>query len=254
MPQHAFMYGLPYDYYTKHNIRRYGFHGTSHKYLVDQASRMLDIPADELNIITCHLGNGSSMTAVKNGTSYDTSMGLTPLEGLLMGTRSGDLDPAVPLHLQHTLNAAPKDMDTVLNKKSGLLGIAGSSDLRAVIEKADAGDDRAQLALDMWVYRVRKYLGAYTAALAGRVHAIVFSAGIGENSSRLRSLICRDLLALNISLDDHKNKSAVGGMRADVSAPDSKVKLLVIPTDEELSIAQQTVDVVSQKYSGPMAA
>lgn len=246
MPPKAYMYGIPYDYYTQHKIRRYGFHGTSHKYLVETAASMLGKRPQQTNAITCHLGNGSSIAAVKNGISVDTTMGLTPLEGLVMGTRSGDMDPAVPLHLMNTLGLSAKEMDTILNKKSGLLGVCGHNDLRAIIDSKAAGDERAALALDMFVYRVRKYIGAYSAALSGRVDALVFSAGIGENSSIIRGLICEDMQAMGVSIDDSKNKATVGGAQGDISAPDSRMRVLVVPTDEELSIAQQTLDVVSK--------
>eukprot|EP00775_Hariotina_reticulata_P003387 gene3387-3660_t len=241
MPDFAFMYGLPYEYYQQHHIRRYGFHGTSHKYLVETAAEMLGKKPEQLNAITCHLGNGSSITAVKNGLSVDTSMGLTPLEGLVMGTRSGDMDPAVPLHMMNTLKLSTKEMDTILNKKSGLLGIAGNNDLRTIIADKEAGDVRAQLALNMFVYRVRKYIGAYSAALSGNVDTVVFSAGIGENSIIIRGLICDDFKGMGIALDDMKNQEMVNGQQGDISAADSKVKVLVVPTDEELSIAQQTL-------------
>eukprot|EP00882_Tetradesmus_deserticola_P013158 GHRQ01013954.1.p1 GENE.GHRQ01013954.1~~GHRQ01013954.1.p1 ORF type:complete len:415 (+),score=167.05 GHRQ01013954.1:498-1742(+) len=246
MPAKAYMYGLPYDYYTQHQIRRYGFHGTSHKYLVQTAAGMLGKSVQQTNAITCHLGNGSSIAAVQNGVSVDTSMGLTPLEGLVMGTRSGDMDPAVPLHLMSSLGLSAKEMDAILNKKSGLLGVCGHSDLRAVVERKAAGDERAALALDMFVYRVRKYIGAYCAALSGRVDALVFSAGIGENSSAVRALVCEDMQAMGIAIDDGKNKATVGGVQGDISAPDSHIRVLVVPTDEELCIAQQTLDVVSR--------
>lgn len=246
MPDTAFMYGLPYEWYTQHAIRRYGFHGTSHKYLVETAAQMLGKPPQQVNAITCHLGNGSSIAAVRNGVSVDTSMGLTPLEGLVMGTRSGDMDPAVPLHMMSTLDLSAREMDTVLNKKAGLFGVSGHSDLRAIIERKEEGDARARLALDMFVYRVRKYIGAYSAALCGRVDALVFSAGIGENSSIIRGLICEDFKAMGIAIDDAANRATVGGEQGDISAGDSRIRVLVIPTDEELSIAQQTLQVVDE--------
>mmetsp|Transcript_4480 Transcript_4480/g.9637 ORF Transcript_4480/g.9637 Transcript_4480/m.9637 type:complete len:421 (+) Transcript_4480:106-1368(+) len=249
MPPTAYMYGLPYDMYEKLAIRRYGFHGTSHQYLVDQAARMLGKPTDKVNLITCHLGNGSSVTAVKEGRSVDTSMGMTPLEGLLMGTRSGDVDPAVVLHIQNQLQLSTKDTDTLLNKKSGLLGICGHSDLRPVIDLAAKGDARASLALDMFVYRVRKYIGAYTVALDGRVDALVFSAGIGENSAFIRTLICRNLRGMGIELDEVRNNAAVGGRQDDVAVSAARVRTLVIPTDEELAIAQQAMQVVARVTS-----
>jgi len=244
MPDYAYMYALPMEFYTKHNIRRYGFHGTSHKYLVQQAAVMMGKNVNDLNCITCHLGNGSSITAVKNGHSVDTTMGMTPLEGLIMGTRAGDIDPAIPLHMANQLGISTKEIDSMLNKKSGLLGICGHSDLRTVIDMAAAGDKVGQLALNMFVYRVRKYIGAYTAALDGMVDCIIYSAGIGENSSIIRRLLNKNFEGMGILVDDEKNKLAVGGVQMDISAPGSKVKVLVIPTDEELSIAQQTLEVV----------
>lgn len=244
MPPHAFMYGLPYDLYEKHLIRRYGFHGTSHKYLVETAASMLNKSVDSLNVISCHLGNGSSITAVKNGQSVDTTMGMTPLEGLLMGTRSGDIDPAIPLFLMNQMKLTTKDCDSLLNKKSGLLGVCGNNDLRTVIELKEKGDFRGTLALNMFVYRIRKYIGAYMATLEGKVDAVIFSAGIGENSSYIRRLILDNLEGLGISCDDSKNKECVGGKEGNIASPGSKIAVLVIPTDEELSIAQQTLQVV----------
>lgn len=246
MPPHAYMYALPYELYEKHSIRRYGFHGTSHKYLVEQAAEMLNKPIDQVNVITCHLGSGSSMAAVKGGKSVDTTMGLTPLEGLIMGTRSGDLDPALVLFLQNQLKLSTKDTDTLLNKKSGLLGVAGAADLRSVIEMNEKGDARGALALSMWVYRIRKYIGAYTAALQGNVDAVIFSAGIGENSSYLRNMLLDGMNGMGLNLDKSKNEATVGGKAGDIAVDGSKVKLLVIPTDEELSIAKQTLQVVSK--------
>lgn len=245
MPPHAFMYGLPYDLYEKHYIRRYGFHGTSHKYLVETAATMLNKPKGKLNVISCHLGNGSSITAVKNGESVDTSMGMTPLEGLVMGTRSGDLDPAVVLHIMNQLKLTSKDTDTLLNKKSGLLGVCGHNDLRTIIDLKEKGDFKGTLALNMFVYRIKKYIGAYMAALGGDVDAVLFSAGIGENSSIIRRLILENMEGMGLVMDDSKNIECVGGKEGDISHPSSKVKLLVIPTDEELSIAQQTIEVVN---------
>lgn len=247
MPPHAYMYGLPYEMYEKHAIRRYGFHGTSHGYLAKQAASMMNKPLEKLNAITCHLGNGSSMAAIKNGLCVDTSMGLTPLEGLMMGTRCGDLDPAVVLHLQNQLKLNTKDTDTLMNKKSGLLGIAGNNDLRSVIKLRDEGNAKGKLALDMFVYRVRKYIGAYTAALDGNVDTVIFSAGIGENSSIVRGLVCDNLKGMGIEVDAAKNQAAVGGKGGDISTAGSKVRVLVVPTDEELAIAQQTLQVVAEE-------
>ncbi|KAI8466299.1 MAG: acetate kinase [Monoraphidium minutum] len=253
LPPHAYMYALPLDYYKKHAIRRYGFHGTSHMYLAETAAAMLGRPAGQLNAITCHLGNGSSLTAVEGGRSVDTTMGLTPLEGLVMGTRAGDVDPAIPLHMMRTLGLGAADMDTVLNKKSGLLGLCGDNDLRSVIERRAKGDPEASLAMDVFVYRVRKYIGAYTVSLGGHVDAIVFSAGIGENSALVRGLICEGLERVGVAIDAAANAEMVGGRQGVISTPDSRVKVLVIPTDEEQSIAQQTLNVVMAD-GGPAAA
>lgn len=228
LPPQAFMYALPMDYYKKHAIRRYGFHGTSHKYLAETAAAMLGRPVGQLNAITCHLGNGSSVTAVEAGRSIDTSMGLTPLEGLVMGTRAGDIDPAVPLHMMRTLGLSAAEMDSVLNKKSGLLGLCGDNDLRAVIERRAKGDPEAAMAMDVFVYRVRKYVGAYTMALNGHVDAIVFSAGIGENSALVRALICDGLGRIGISIDADANAQMVGGRQGVISTPDSRDRKSVV--------------------------
>ncbi|KAG2454195.1 hypothetical protein HYH02_001230 [Chlamydomonas schloesseri] len=244
MPPESYVYGLPYDMYENHKIRRYGFHGTSHKYLVEQAAAMLGKDVSQTNVITCHLGNGSSVAAVRGGQCVDTSMGMTPLEGLLMGTRCGDIDPAVVLYIQNQLGLSATETDTLLNKKSGLLGLTGSNDLRTVIEGAGKGEARSQLGLDMFVRRVRKYIGAYMAVLDGQVDAVVFSAGIGENSALVRGLICERMQALGISVDKDANAAAVGGKQADISGPGARIRTLVIPTDEELSIAQQTLQLV----------
>ncbi|GIL44892.1 hypothetical protein Vafri_2348 [Volvox africanus] len=255
MPSHAFMYGLPYELYEKHKIRRYGFHGTSHKYLVEQAAGMLGKPVLETNVITCHLGNGSSIAAIRGGQCIDTTMGMTPLEGLLMGTRCGDLDPAVVLFIQKQLNLSVQDTDTLMNKKSGLLGLTGSNDLRAVIEGAQRGEPRSELGLAMFVYRVQKYIGAYWAALGGKVDAVVFSAGIGENSSIIRGLILGPLKGMGLELDVATNNATVGGRCGDIAAASSRCRLLVIPTDEELCIAEQTLEVVGfPKPTGATAA
>lgn len=244
MPPKAYMYGLPYDLYDKHAIRRYGFHGTSHQFLAQQATGMLGIPMEKLNAISCHLGAGSSIAAIKGGKSIDTTMGMTPLEGLLMASRCGDLDPAVVLHLQNTLGMTTQQVDTLMNRKSGLLGLCGASDVRAVLQKKSEGDFKAGLALDMLVYRVRKYIGAYAAALDGDVHAIMFSAGIGENSAVVRELICQGLQNLGIELSPSVNAKTIG-TQADISAPGSKVRVLVVPTDEELAVAQQAAHLIA---------
>ncbi|MBR5383837.1 MAG: acetate kinase [Clostridia bacterium] len=252
MPPKAYLYGVPYKYYVNLHVRRYGFHGTSHRYVSKRAAEFLGKKAEDMRIITCHLGNGSSMCAVDHGKCIDTSMGITPLEGVVMGTRSGSLDPAV---LQFIMNNAKderglpeiKDIDdmlNVLNKKSGLLGISGiSSDMRDVDAAADAGDKRAQIARDMLIYGIRKYIGAYAAAMGG-VDAIVFTAGIGENGVELREKVMQGFEYMGAKLDPEKNK--VRGEERDISAEDSKVKVLVIPTNEEIVIARDTLELVTK--------
>jgi acetate kinase len=232
------MYALPYKFYEDHDIRRYGAHGTSHKFVAQQVANELDQPLEDLKIITCHLGNGASLTAVKNGESYDTSMGLTPLEGLVMGTRCGDIDPAAVPFIMDKEDLSPHEMDDLMNNQSGLLGVSGvSSDMRDIEEAAQAGNQRAQLALDMFVQRVKKYIGAYTAEMNG-VDAIVFTAGIGENAVELRENICSGLDYLGIEIDSAKND--VRGVTTEISTQDSDVDLYVLPTNEELVIARDT--------------
>lgn len=238
MPAHAFIYGLPYEMYKNHEIRRYGFHGTSHKYVAQRAAELCGRPLEDLKIITCHLGNGASITAVKGGKSVDTSMGFTPLEGLLMGTRSGDIDPALPFYLMKKLNMTNDEVNELLNKKSGVLGISGvSSDFRDLEQAAEAGNERAQLALTAFNYRVIKYIGAYAAAMNG-VDALVFTAGLGENSATTREEICQSLSFLGVEIDKEKNN--VRGKEVDVSTEASRVRVLLIPTNEELMIARDT--------------
>lgn len=242
IPKKAFLYGLPYELYEKYRIRKYGFHGTSHKYVSMKAAEMLGKPLSESKIITCHLGNGSSITAVKDGKSIETSMGFTPLEGLLMGTRSGNLDPAVVTFIMDKEKLSADQVNDYLNKKSGVLGISGvSSDFRDIEAAASQGNSRAQLALDMFAYVVRNYIGAYATVLNG-VDAIVFTAGIGENSITMREAIMRDLDYLGAEIDPEKNN--VRGKQADVSKDGVICHVLVIPTNEELMIAQETVDIV----------
>ena len=236
MPQHAFMYGVPYGYYEKYKVRRYGFHGTSHYFVSRRAAEMLGQPIERPKIITCHLGNGSSITAVDGGKSVDTSMGFTPLAGVLMGTRSGDVDPALLPFIAKTEKMGMDEIDMLLNKKSGLLGISGiSSDLRDVEDAALKGDKRAQLAANMLNYDIKKFVGAYAAAMGG-VDVLVFTAGVGENSSPTRAAVCEGLEFLGIKIDPEKN--AVRGKEADISAADSRVRVLVIPTNEELMSAR----------------
>ena len=245
MPPEAYMYALPYELYTKNHVRRYGFHGTSYRYLTHHTAAALGKDPSQLNAIICHLGAGSSMCAVQGGESVDTTMGMTPLEGLMMGTRCGDVDPALPVWLQQELGMSASEVDTLLNKKSGFLGLAGNVDLRSVLEAEAAGDVRARLAVNVFVRRVRKYIGAYWMHLNGDVDAIVFSAGIGENSGLLRRRICGGMRWAGLDLDEAKNErvTAPHGVE-EVQSDVSRVKVLVIPTDEELSIAQQTLEVV----------
>lgn len=241
MPDYAYMYAIPYEFYEKYKIRRYGFHGTSHKYVSKVAADLLGKPYKDLKIITCHLGNGASVTAVKNGKSVDTSMGYTPLEGLVMGTRSGDLDPAIVTYLVTKAGYTAEEVNNILNKKSGFLGLSGvSSDSRDLEEAANSGNKRAQLALNAFYYRIKKYIGAYAAAMGG-VDAIVFTAGIGENSSLAREKVCEGLEFLGIKIDKKKNN--VRGKAVDISANDSKVKIFLIPTNEELAIARETKEI-----------
>lgn len=243
VPRHAYVYALPYEFYTKHRVRRYGFHGTSHRYVALQAAKLLGKKPGEINVITVHLGNGCSMTAVRGGKSVDTSMGLTPLEGLVMGTRSGDIDPAIAFFLARKEGLDLSAIDRTLNQESGLLGISGvSSDMREVMHAAGEGDERARLALEVFTYRVRKYIGAYWAVL-GTLDAVVFTGGIGENSGTVRRMACEDLEALGIEIDEKKNQEC-GDEDADVSTGNSRVRVLVIPTNEELMIARDTVQAI----------
>jgi acetate kinase len=239
IPPHAYRYAVPEKYYAEHRVRRYGFHGTSHGYVARQAAEFLGRPLESLNLITLHLGNGASAAAIAGGRSIDTSMGLTPLEGLMMGTRSGDLDPAVVFFLARQAGLSIDELDSVLNRQSGLKGIAGQNDMREVCALADAGNAQAALALEMYAYRIKKYIGAYYAAL-GRVDAVIFTAGIGEHAPRIRELACRDLSGLGIELSADLNTAPGHGIRA-IHTPASRVSVLVVPTDEELEIAEQTV-------------
>ena len=244
MPKTAYMYGVPYEFYEKYHIRRYGFHGTSHRFVSARAIELLGLKGKESKIIVCHLGNGSSLSAVVNGKCVDTSMGLTPLEGVLMGTRSGDLDPAVVECIANNEHLTPTETLNLLNKKSGLLGLSGvSSDMRDVYNAADEGNERAQMTLDIWAYRVKKYIGAYAAAMGG-LDAVIFTAGIGENDKRSRASVCEGLEFMGIKLDPEKNN--IRGIEAEISAADSKVKVWVIPTNEELAIARDTLELVTK--------
>lgn len=235
----AFLYGLPYECYEKYKVRRYGFHGTSHSFVSKRAISLLGLDPDNSRVIVCHLGNGASISAVKNGRSVDTSMGLTPLEGLVMGTRSGDIDPAIIEYLAHAMDKSLEEVMTLLNKESGVYGISGvSSDFRDLEAAADQGNERAQLAQDVFGYRVAKYIGAYTAAMNG-VDAIVFTAGLGENNGVMREYICSYLGYLGVEIDAKEN--AVRGEEKVVSTANSKVTVMVVPTNEELAIARETV-------------
>lgn len=242
LPEHAYLYALPYQYYRRHKIRRYGFHGTSHRYVAFRYRLIRNIPRDQVNIITIHLGNGCSATAIRGGNSIDTSMGLTPLEGLVMGTRSGDLDPLILEFLSTKEGMSLAEVESLLNKQSGLLGISGlTHDMRELLAEAKENHDRrAILAIEIFCYRVRKYIGSYLAAMGG-ADAIVFTGGIGENSAEIRGRICDGLEWMGIRLDPSRNGSAVGGAEALVSDDGSQVGIYVIPTDEELLIARDTV-------------
>jgi len=239
IPPHAYRYALPDRLYTDHQVRRYGFHGTSHYYVAKRAATQLGKPLDSVNLITLHLGNGASAAAIKQGKSIDTSMGMTPLEGLIMGTRCGDLDPSIPFHLQRTMNLSSQDLEAMLNEESGLKGICGANDMREVHRLTDAGNEQARLALDMYCYRIKKYIGAYYAAL-GHLDAIVFTGGIGENDSQVRALCCSDLASLGIQIEERSNLQADAGVSA-IQSDDSRVAVLVVPTDEELEIAMECV-------------
>ncbi len=242
MPAYAYMYALPYEAYEKYGIRRYGFHGTSHRYVARRACDFLGLDYEAQRIITCHIGNGGSITAVKDGKSVDTSMGLTPVEGLMMGTRCGDVDPAALLYIQQKEGFSTADMQKLINKKSGVLGVSGvSSDMRDIENAVAAGHKRAQLALDMYEYRITKYIGAYTAALGG-VDVIVFTGGVGENQTGTREKICRQLEFLGIDFDAEKNKTR--GEEIELTRQGSKVRVVVIPTDEEYMIACDTAALV----------
>ena len=245
MPPESYIYALPYEYYKKYGIRRYGFHGTSHKYVAERAADILNVNLDDLKIITCHLGNGASVSAIKRGRCIDTSMGFTPLEGLVMGTRSGDIDPAIVNFISDKEGLSQDEANEILNKKSGVLGISGvSSDFRDIEAAAEEGNERALLALKVFAHKVRFYIGAYIAEMNG-VDAIVFTAGVGENDIAMRDIICNDLGNLNIKLDLVKNK--VRGKELIISRDDSRVKIILIPTNEELMIARDTYNIVTKK-------
>ena len=247
MPAHAYIYAVPYEWFEKYGLRRYGFHGTSHLYVSKRAAVLLGKPYKECNIITLHIGNGVSITAIKNGISIDTSMGFTPLEGAVMGTRSGDIDPAIVPFICKMENKTPEQVENILNKSGGLKGITTKYTDRRDIEKAALlGDNKAQLSIDIEAYRLKKYIGSYTAAL-GRVDAIVFTAGVGENSSIIREKACENLEFIGINLNKEVNK-ATRGKEAIISTPDSKVKVFVIPTNEELVFIEDVVAIMENRY------
>lgn len=240
MPPRAYLYALPLEFYTRYRIRRYGFHGTSHRYVSEMASSYLQKPIGELKIVSCHIGNGASVTAISGGKSIDTSMGFTPLEGLVMGTRCGDIDPAIPVHLQKVLGMSVDEVNTVLNKQSGMLGLSGiSNDMREIEEQIlDHKSPAAMQALNVYAYRIRKYIGAYTAAMNG-LDVLIFTGGAGENMPILRTETCRDLDCLGIILDEKKNHQSADGI-LELNTAASRVKILKIPTNEELMIARET--------------
>ena len=245
MPDYAFMYGLPYEMYTKYGVRRYGFHGTSHRYVSHRACDILGVPYDKQRIITVHIGNGGSITAVKNGKSIDTSMGLTPVEGLLMGTRCGDVDPGTLTFIMNKEGLDSDGLSDLINKKSGVWGVSGvSSDMRELEVAIKEGNPRAMLALNIYNYRIRKYVGAYTAAMGG-VDIIVFTGGVGENQFSTRKAVCQDMEYMGVHLDDSKN-DGMQGKEMVISTPDSKVTVIVVPTDEEYVIASDTRDILKK--------
>lgn len=245
MPMRASLYAIPFELYEKERIRRYGFHGTSHAYVAERAADYLGRPLEKLNLITIHLGNGASMAAIQNGKCIDTTMGITPLAGLVMGTRSGDIDPSLPFFLANHLGMSIGDVDTLLNKESGLKGICGSNDMREVIEKENAGDERARIALEIYTYRIKKYIGAYFAALES-LDALIFTAGVGENSPYIRELCCQGLHNLGIEIDTNKNDQPGNDIK-EIGLQNNKTKVLVVPTNEELKIAQETLRVIEMK-------
>ncbi len=245
MGPEAYFYPIPYEYYEKYRIRRYGFHGTSHYFVAKQGAEKINKSIEELKIITCHLGNGSSITAIKNGKSIDTSMGFTPLEGLMMGTRCGDIDPAIPLFLQRREGISSEEVNIILNRMSGIKGVSGvSSDMRDVEAAAEKGDNNALLAIDLFSYRIKKYIGSYTAAMNG-LDLLIFTAGIGERDILVREKVLTDMNYLGIDFSKKKNDSVFGEF-GEISGEDSRVKVLVIPTNEEIEIAEQTVNAINR--------
>ncbi|HAA03310.1 MAG TPA: acetate kinase [Syntrophobacteraceae bacterium] len=245
LPPHAFHYATPYDWYTEHQVRRYGFHGSSHQYVAREAAKHLEKAPEAVNLITLHLGNGASAAAVRRGASIDTSMGLTPLEGLIMGTRSGDIDPALHFFIMRQGSISPDELERSLNSQGGLKGICGLNDMREIIDEAGRGNDRAKLAIQMFCYRIKKYIGAYMAVMGG-VDAIVFTGGIGENASVVREGVCEGLEHLGIAVDTGKNQTARGNV-AEIQKDGALVRVLVVRTNEELEIAQQTIRAIEKR-------
>ena len=244
MPDYAYLYAIPYELYQKYGVRRYGFHGTSHRFVSGEIFKYLNMPVEGSKVITCHIGNGGSITAVKDGKSVDTTMGLTPLEGIMMGTRSGDIDGGAVTFLMENEGLDSTGMSNLLNKKSGLLGISGvSSDMREVTASMEAGNERAALAKKMYAYRIKKYIGAFAAAMGG-VDVIIFTGGVGENRHEVREAVCENMEFLGIKLDKEQNAKIMFGKDGIISTPDSKVKVVVLPTDEELMIAQDTLALI----------
>ncbi len=249
MPEAAFMYAVPYEWYSKYNVRRYGFHGTSHLYCAKRAAVLLGKENKDTNVIICHIGNGASICAVKDGVCVDTSMGLTPLEGLVMGSRSGDIDPAIIPYMMENTGMSAKEMDTALNKKSGLIGLCGKSDRRDVLKASQEGDKKAQLAIDMECRRIAKYIGGYATLLGGKLDAVVFTAGVGEMARHIRKGACQGLEAIGAHLDLHKNEVCFSrNGEFEISTDDSKVKILVIPTDEELVMTEDAYALMNGTY------
>jgi acetate kinase len=244
LPSPAYRYALPHELYEKHHVRKYGFHGTSHAYVAKEASKHLGKPLSEVNLITLHLGNGASAAAVQGGRSIDTSMGMTPLEGLVMGTRCGDIDPSIPFYLMRQARMKQEDVESLLNKESGLKGICGISDMREIAERTAKGNERAGLAIDMFCYRIKKYIGAYHAVL-GRLDAVIFTGGIGENAVAIRQRVCEGLKHIGIGVDHAKNNAAKGNV-AEIQQDGLPIKVLVVRTDEEREIALQTISTIER--------
>jgi acetate kinase len=245
IPEKNFRYALPNEFYEKHKIRRYGFHGTSHRYVSKKSAFFLNKKLEDLNLITLHLGNGASVCAIKEGKSFDTSMGMTPLEGLIMGTRTGDMDPAIPFYMADHLGLSYKEIDKILNKESGLKGITGLNDMRDILEKEKSGDQKASLGLDMYVNRIRRYIGSYLIGLEGKLDALIFTAGIGENSPIIRERVVKNLNSLGFEIENAKNNIKSNEIR-EINSTNSKIKILVCPTNEELEIAEQVKQVINE--------